>query len=319
MWRRQPRREDVRAVWPKEALQRRVGGRATIVCNVNAIGALFNCRVAEQKPAGLGFGQAALELAGLFHMKREVRGAHPADFTVAIPINFSNFDRLAPGPVAAADAPPLLMGIQRMLSDVRWTQAPAVADLVAAYPAKARAAQAGGQVTLDCTFTRTGSLRGCETLDESPKYLGFGYAARDLAAKFRAPAIGEDGKSVEGAGVQLAFKFAPDMLAGPSVIVRPGWRSLPSAEDFNAAFPVAASRAGVLNARVVLACTVQAAGDLGGCTVASEEPAAYGFGQGALGLAPKFQVRLWGEDGAPVIGAAVRVPIRYSFTQAPAP
>jgi hypothetical protein len=74
----------------------------------------------------------------------------------------------------------------------------------------------------------------------------------------------------------------------------------------------------VLQARVVLNCTVAAGGALNGCQTESENPLGYGFGQGALALTDKVRVSIWSNEGLAVVGGKLRVPIRYDLKEAPA-
>lgn len=61
-------------------------------------------------------------------------------------------------------------------------------------------------------------------------------------------------------------------------------------------------------------------GKLEGCSVESEEPSGFDYAQATLGLVPKFTLTIWTAEGLPVIGGAVRFPMRFSFTDAtPAP
>ena len=92
---------------------------------------------------------------------------------------------------------------------------------------------------------------------------------------------------------------------------------MPSAEDFQATFPKTEN--GVNHVRVVLGCTVEASGALGACAVAQEDPPGQGYGAGALALASKFRLSPWSTDGAPTIGAHIKLPIRYELAPAPAP
>jgi len=198
----------------------------------------------------------------------------------------------------------------RFLADVAWTRAPTYAETAAAYPAKARDKGVAGRATLDCAFTKAGTLTACAVVQQGPAGYGFGEAALSLATRFAARQALADGRSVEGAGVQVEFAFDPEMLAGAEPVVgQPQWTSLPTVEDFTAALPADASKAGV-DALVVLDCKVEADGGLGGCKVASEEPSGHALGQAALTLAPKFRVKVWTDDGLPVIGGALRTPIR---------
>ena len=188
-----------------------------------------------------------------------------------------------------------------------WVEAPSVADVAAAYPAKAKAAGVGGQVDLTCEINRDGHPHDCAALGEKPSGYGFGYAARQLAQRLR----GAD-PEMTGKEVRVPVTFDPGVLKGAATIARPAWAALPSAEDFQASFPKAAN--GVNNVRVVLACTVGAGGALADCAVAQEDPAGEGYGAAALALAPKFTVGPWSLDGQPTAGAKLRVPIRYELT-----
>jgi hypothetical protein len=194
-----------------------------------------------------------------------------------------------------------------------WAEAPSVADMAAAYPAKAKAAGVAGMVNLTCTIGHDGHPRECAALGELPSGMGFGFAARKLAEKLR---TGEPGMA--GKEVRIPVSFDPALAKGEApTITKPAWAALPSAQDFQASFPQAAN--GVNEVRVALVCSVGGDGSLSGCAVDREEPAGQGYGQGALALAPKFRVGPWSQDGMPTTGAKVRVPIRYQLTQVAPP
>ena len=188
-----------------------------------------------------------------------------------------------------------------------WAEAPSVADMAAAYPAKAKAAGIGGEVNLTCELNREGRPRQCEPLGEKPLGYGFGSAARKIAERMRVVDPGMAGKEV-----RVPMTFDPAVLKGAATVTKPSWAALPSAADFQASFPKAEN--GINNVRVVLACRVAEGGSLSGCAVDQEEPAGQGFGQGALALAPKFRVGPWSLAGEPTVGAKLRVPIRYELT-----
>jgi hypothetical protein len=190
---------------------------------------------------------------------------------------------------------------------VSWSEAPSVADIAAAYPAKAKAARVGGQVTLTCQIGRDAHPRDCAAVTEKPGGYGFGAAARKLAEKLKA-----DDQSLTGQNIFIPVSFDPDVLTGSTTVTKPVWASLPSATDFQATFPKTEN--GVNHVRVVLGCTVEAGGGLGGCAVAQEDPPGQGYGAGALALAAKFRVAPWTLDGAPTVGAHIKLPIRYELT-----
>jgi TonB family protein len=189
-----------------------------------------------------------------------------------------------------------------------WIEAPTSADLAAAYPPKARAAAVGGTVDMSCTVSRQGRPRGCAVLREKPGSYAFGAAARKLAEQMR---VAET--NLHDQEVLVSVTFNPQvLLAEGASITRPTWVAMPAITDFQASFPKAEN--GINNVRVVLACTVQSGGVLGGCSVDSENPPGQGFGQGALALASKFRVGPWSQDGQPTVGARLKLPIRYELT-----
>ena len=189
-----------------------------------------------------------------------------------------------------------------------WAEAPSVADVGAAYPAKARAAGAGGTVEMMCTINRQGYAKNCWVLREKPGNYAFGSVAKKLARLLRVNDL-----NLHDQDVLVAVTFNPDLLKGDASVSKPMWTAMPSVQDFQATFPKAEN--GINSVRVVLACTVEVGGSLGGCAVDSETPAGHGFGQGALALASKFRVGPWSQDGQPTVGAHLKLPIRYELTQ----
>jgi TonB family protein len=115
--------------------------------------------------------------------------------------------------------------------------------------------------------------------------------------------------AVSLAGACAAWAAQPVAAPGP-LIVAPDWAQRPTGEDLKWAYPPAAL-AERLEGRATLACGVDAGGRLIGCTVASEAPAAAGFGQAALALSPSFQMKPLSKDGVATGGGAVRIPIRF--------
>lgn len=192
-----------------------------------------------------------------------------------------------------------------------WSSGPSVSDIAAAYPAKAKAGAVAGQVELTCQMGRDGHPRDCAALTEKPSGYGFGAAAAKLAERLKA-----DDLSLTNQNIFIPVAFDPGVLTGAAMVTKPIWASLPSAEDFQATFPKTEN--GVNHVRIVLGCTVEAGGSLGGCAVAQEDPPGQGYGAGALALAAKFRLSPWSTDGAATVGAHIKLPIRYELTPAPA-
>jgi hypothetical protein len=191
-----------------------------------------------------------------------------------------------------------------------FSQAPTVAEVAAAYPARAKAAGVSGAVLLTCEVGRDNHPRECAPLKETPGAYGFGVAARKLAETMVVDT------PMAGRNIFIPVNFDAAILKGEATVTKPIWAEMPAIQDVQASFPK--TQNGVNNVRVVLGCKVEAGGALSGCSIAQEDPPGQGYGAGALSLASKFRVAPWAQDGSPTIGAQIRLPIRYALTPEPA-
>lgn len=309
-WLRKPTPDQLLAVWPIGAAKQGKKGRGVIDCSVSLQGALFDCNVVSEEPAGSGFGGAALALTPQFLMKPATLNGVP----IVAPHHRIGVTFLWPAGSTGA------LSTSRVISNVVWREAPTYAEVVAAYPAKARSQGVGGNATLDCILKADGRLRGCSVLGETPNGMGFGAAATSLSDLFVGPLSLGDGTSIKGASVQIPVTFPLAMTTSTKPMTgKPRWTAGPAAEDLAGAIPAAAVTAGVKTARVKMSCTVIRGGAVADCAVVSEEPSGLGFGAATLGLAKGIRVSIWTSEGLPTVGGGVTVPIRYEIPPPAAP
>lgn len=90
VWLRKPSGQAVNKAYPAEAVRRNLGGRVTLSCLVTDKGLVVDCKVIEETPAGIGFGQAAVFLSRYFQMKPKTADGQPVGgATVRIPLSFT--------------------------------------------------------------------------------------------------------------------------------------------------------------------------------------------------------------------------------------
>jgi TonB family protein len=88
-WLRRPDGAAMAEHYPKLATALGIAGYSVLSCTVGAEGQLTDCRANEERPKGLGFGRAAVELSSLFRMRPMTLNGRPVDGgKINIPIRF---------------------------------------------------------------------------------------------------------------------------------------------------------------------------------------------------------------------------------------
>jgi TonB family protein len=110
----------------------------------------------------------------------------------------------------------------------------------------------------------------------------------------------------------LALAAPASAAAAPSKKVSTAdWLRKPSPDDITRYYPKLAQDHNI-GGKVRVQCRLANDGVLNDCVVLSETPTGYGFGEAALNVATRFQMRPGTRDGQPIAGQII-VPIIFSL------
>lgn len=300
-WLRKPTGRDIANVFPKKAIEDGVAGKATIGCQVTTEGFLQNCKVLSESPKDYNFGAAGLQLTPQLRMTPKIRGGRAVPGgSVSIPINWEAPNRSA------------MMNSTTIVLDPPWTRVPTHAEVNAAWPKEA-AGLASGQAALRCGLDRTGRLRSCEVISESPRGKGFGKAAQSLSKAFGITFAPEEAKAVKDLKIDVPIRFRDPATPDARKLTKPRWIRTLTPEGMAAVYPEAAVKAGVRTGEAAATCTVTATGELTNCQAAREKPAGLDFGAAAVKAAAVMRMNPWTKEGDTVEGLVITLPITFTL------
>jgi TonB family protein len=291
---------EINGVFPLAAITAGKSGKVLLACDVSELGLLEHCTVTWESPPSLGFGTAALQLAPVMLMKPALVDGHAVRSSIHIPLNFPKVDR-----IFARDAVTVL---DRPL----WSAAPSRAAMLAAWPHGAEHRTEIGSAVLQCDIDRKGLLNTCKVTQEAPPSAGFGAAALSLAPQFHLAMSPQDAKTISSYQVVVPFHFvwsgsAVAPLPAPS---HPVWIETLDPAAVAAVFPIAAKQAGLKAGTGKVSCAVGLGGALQDCSIVGEDPPGLGFGDAALSIASRMKMNPWSQDGGPVDGIRIKLPIQ---------
>jgi TonB family protein len=189
------RQAAIQPYYPAKAAADGVEGDAMLSCDRADNAALVNCRVVAERPAGGGFGAAALQIAAQTQGAELVTGAK----RFGEPFTFQF--RLHPMMIT-----PNLLARPHIITNPGIAKRVSAEEFSAAYPKPAGAKGLGGLATLSCRVTFDGHLTDC-TAKEDPAGWGFSEAALSLAPGFLFHPLTLDGIPIGGGKINIPIRF----------------------------------------------------------------------------------------------------------------
>ena len=197
------------------------------------------------------------------------------------------------GPAAAMDIGPWHAAMLHgpYAADVLST--PSDAEVMAAWPAVARARKTPGNAIALCKADVAGRLSGCQVVVQRPASAGFGEALVSLAPRYRLRYAAEGARPAAADVLISASWPVPDTA--------PDWRVAPKDGDFMTSSTDAAWRHDGPE-RSVMNCLLGKLGTLYQCVVVYQDPPGIGLGEMSLRFASylRFKPAMLGGKPVPV-------------------
>ncbi|MES2722681.1 MAG: energy transducer TonB [Pseudomonadota bacterium] len=184
LWKVRPTGDDLMLAYPEAPRLQRVAGRAEIECAISVKGALEACQVISETPAGLGFGDAALNLSRKIVLHPQDRtGANTAGRAIRVPVRW-----------VAPPAPP--EGRQVDPANIVMVKKATGEDVARYYPERAQRENVEGRASVLCRITQEFTLTACAVTEDEPQGYGFGIAVQFVAQRFQVSPTGKDGSAI---------------------------------------------------------------------------------------------------------------------------
>ena len=185
----------LRAFYPERALAQSVVGNADLHCRIGAGWNFEACRVTQETPAGLGFGEAAVRAA-------QSQGPHPNGHRGGGELDMHVLFAPTPPYMSPNFARPA-----RIVTNPSYRTQPTARQVADAFPAAARPGRVQGRVVLACEIAVTGLAENCRAQSESPPGFGFAEAAIRLMGLYRFNPRTVNGEPVGGAQAVFPLNF----------------------------------------------------------------------------------------------------------------
>jgi hypothetical protein len=239
-WLHTPTLDDVKRVYPPDALGKGISGGSMVGCDVAPDGELLHCKAYAESPANIGFGDAGVKFAAYFRMAPDSVASLPVAGRIALPMVFGAPGRPSPKlPFQLSDSALLLTNFDGArgaggttnvdclaapaprkcdMHFVTWAARPNAMTVLAA---TLRAGKTSGSDLAICWVGAAGALTDCRaSAPEATRLMG------ELAPGLVAPPRADDRTPVGDGPIMItlnwtALSIAAQALHGDAATAKP--------------------------------------------------------------------------------------------------
>jgi len=194
---------------------------------------------------------------------------------------------------------------------ISWANIPDIQAFSRVRPNAAIVQNQNGEAVIQCGVARTGWLRQCTVLSETPEGFGFGAAALALSVYFKLNVPADMPLSQE-VRIPINWNILGAQPLEHDLIVTPIWLRAPTRAEVAAAYPAGLKGDG----RVLFECRVNGKGAINACRPIQKDPRS-GFVEPARALLPLFRMPTQVHGGQSIDGTRVFVPIQFLDPSSP--